>query len=732
MKSSLIALTLASSALNSVNAECPNACNGHGKCTSYDMCDCNRNWQANDCSERICQYGLAHVDTPKGDLNMNSQIDDAETILVENSFAYPFGTTERFPRMQDSDLLTIENSAHYYMECSNKGVCNRQTGTCECFPGYDGAACQRASCPGYPDSCSGHGVCKSIRQLASADYDNIYELWDRDTTMGCECDAGFFGPDCSQRQCKSEIDPLYFDDSSTVKTAVFDFAILSTAGDQSGFLNSMQDSETGKWAIVFYDAFGQKWQTKPLLAGAECDDVLRALGDLPNDVIPRMSDTMCTRTSRVASDPLADEWDNPQDNMHYARDRSISYKMAFWLLSSGLPALGNGGGGGPSSFDTAGNDFTGYIYRIYFRNNPGNFREPEINVHLDGSRPTLASQPDVNEELITKVWTDGQQGENIDYFGDHCDGVTVTLTTNAGVTSLTGLSDSEVKLLKACLGGSDFDSSNDRDIYNWDYGSADYPHLIKLVLTTADSQDGGLYAALHYDGTDFLLYNPVRPQDDTFTNNYEVYTTKGTLARTSDEAHAYFGFASRTIVTANAEYDESQGDSLYDGDISCEISDRNGDKLDHIEYCVNKSDIITFLNPNGIATPPYINLYTVKKIYTTRYTQNLTDGILADYFPTDFDYDSFQHFGRNIIETDLSTNWATNTGVYSAGLTTADPNMVANNLFFIYKFFPSSESSYTYVAPCANRGICNNENGLCECFGGYTGDGCQFQSSLAV
>jgi hypothetical protein len=47
------------------SAECANACNGHGKCTSYDMCICNRNWQAADCSERVCMFGLAHVDTPK-------------------------------------------------------------------------------------------------------------------------------------------------------------------------------------------------------------------------------------------------------------------------------------------------------------------------------------------------------------------------------------------------------------------------------------------------------------------------------------------------------------------------------------------------------------------------------------------------------------------------------------------------------------------------------------------
>ncbi len=52
-------------AVSRINAECANACNGHGKCTSFDMCICNRNWQAADCSERVCQFGLAHVDTPK-------------------------------------------------------------------------------------------------------------------------------------------------------------------------------------------------------------------------------------------------------------------------------------------------------------------------------------------------------------------------------------------------------------------------------------------------------------------------------------------------------------------------------------------------------------------------------------------------------------------------------------------------------------------------------------------
>jgi hypothetical protein len=36
----------------------------------------------------------------------------------------------------------IENAAHYYMECSNKGMCDRDSGLCECFGGYDGSSCQ--------------------------------------------------------------------------------------------------------------------------------------------------------------------------------------------------------------------------------------------------------------------------------------------------------------------------------------------------------------------------------------------------------------------------------------------------------------------------------------------------------------------------------------------------------------------------------------------------------------
>ena len=116
----ILAIFLVAGFISSVSGECANACNGHGKCTSYDMCICNRNWQANDCSERVCSFGLAHVDTPKGDLDMSGDISGPMTTVGENSAAYPYGTTEMFPQMEDSDHQVLSDSAHYYMECSNK------------------------------------------------------------------------------------------------------------------------------------------------------------------------------------------------------------------------------------------------------------------------------------------------------------------------------------------------------------------------------------------------------------------------------------------------------------------------------------------------------------------------------------------------------------------------------------------------------------------------------------
>lgn len=873
----LVAAVLAAFLAN-VNAECANACNGHGKCVGYDMCICNRNWQANDCSERVCMHGLAHVDTPKGDLDMSGDVIQPGTkVVADNSFQYPYGTTEQFPQMEDSDLSELTNSAHYYMECSNKGTCDRSSGECECFDGYDGVACQRASCPGYPNSCSGHGVCKSAKQLAEADNGNIYKLWNKDSTMGCECDSGYYGADCSEKNCKVGVDPLYLDDSSTIRYSVYDFATLTTAAT-ADFDDGHPTQGKGYWAIRFFDHTGEDWVTSPIVAGATCAAVKTALYDIPNDVIPAGT-LYCSRTARADRAMESSEtaygdvgeggWNSGMDHSgsnDAHNNTRINYRMSIWdayiyntagIKSQGDPLSKNTENGNniysplmwaPGSFtteaDAAGTGtgvgrgagghahLSGYIYRLKFYGNPGKLQQPEIITHLDGKRNSLMSttfnvgnsQPQITNAVITKVWTDGRNGEDVDYFADHCDGVTVSIKTDAltsgladknnvdntkvyelitGGVNANGNDAAQTALLKKCLGDSDATSTNNVGIYDWDEGDIDYPHLVKLVRTVTTYTDGGYYVAIIWNNSKFNMLNPFVPPDAVMSDTYEVYTTKGTLSRVSRLAQAHFGFGQKSVYTTHtAKADANAGkQENWDGDLSCEVGDNNGFRVTPSVYtqqltsvaqhgaittlgalisnaadngdaadvfindvvtewtydysvqpskrkatafyknCVNKTDIITFINSNVNLNAPNMNLYTVERLVKDKSTWSNSKrygagtgvigaaGAMSDT-PDQAEYDAARgmEFGTNVINIDIATNWGTDIGKDH----TADSTVLNTSPYYVYKFVPHADSNYQYVAECANRGICDGESGVCECFPGYTNDNCDTQSSIAL
>merc|ERR1711907_650834 len=135
----------------------------------------------------------------------------------------------------------------------------------------------------------------------------------------------------------------------------------------------------------------------------------------------------------------------------------------------------------------------------------------------------------------------------------------------------------EEDLLKKCLGDSDLTTTNNVEIHNWDYGSADYPHLIKLVRTVTTYTDGGYYVAIYWNGSKFVMVNPFTPPDAMTTDVYEVYTTKGTLARVSAKTQAYFGFGQKKVITTNTKrFGEEPG---WDGDVSCEVGANNGFRM---------------------------------------------------------------------------------------------------------------------------------------------------------
>jgi len=697
-----VALALA---LVGAAAECPNACSGHGSCQNYDMCQCYRNWQGADCSQRTCPFGLAHVDSPKGDLDSSADsLSGPTTVMIEHSNVYPYGTQEQFPNMSTTAGTVLADTAHYYMECSNKGICDRKTGECDCFEGYDGSSCQRASCP---NDCSGHGTCEHIKTLAAMDSGNIYDLWDAEMTMGCLCDAGYSGPDCSSKDCKYGIDPLYIDDEATARVEAVDYRIFT--GSYRG------DTVTkGTYALKFYDVFGEDYETEPLKIGDNCVDVRNALEGIPNTVIPKDS-VRC-----------------------FQRAQGLDYDH----------------------------------FSLTFRGNPGYLKQLAVDTYLDGDRSTIYSGLDYDPTV--HIFNRGMTGEFTDYFATQCRHAYVKVVANSytGVSELNsgykmeplGSTNMGFKLLKQCLGDSDGVVEDNVEVYDWDHGSLEvdtgktmmssYPHAVKLVqVDPFDDYAGGMYYLTWWEPNDqeFILANfPSNTTRDT-DNTYAVYTTDGVVERVIADSHMDKDFLASTTddlsagdygigeinqpSTTNRDdarvtaYFTAFSNVLYTSyDTACETANSN------IEPCLDKGDMLFVIdskyvtgnvfNPDGASVTTRVadqntvesgNLYTISKIYKEDPTE--TTFIREDRF-------------RIVLDKNLpfpGTTLSTVTGtVQYASMDNSTKTGVVN----LFKFSPATTGNYDFVTQCSNRGTC--DEGLCECFKGYTNDNCDTQSSLAV
>jgi len=731
-------------------AECPNACSTHGRCGAYDMCVCYRNWMANDCSQRVCQFGLAHVDTPMGDLDASGgPLSGPDTTVVVNDVVYPFGTTEQFPSGVDSDGMVVPNTAHYYRECSNKGTCDRASGDCTCFDGYGGSACQRATCPTSSSGvCSGHGTCETISTIAAWDNDNIYNLWDEHATMGCVCDGAYTGPDCSQRTCKVGPDPLYFDDAANVRVSNFTIQF---------YVNTAAKDIIGNYSIVFFDSYDEDWQTIPIDIDADCNVIIAALEGIPNGVIPTNS-VKCFR---------ADVSNSGTFTAKTYTDGQVTQTAGTYIKTR---------------------------YTVAFTQNFGRLKQPEINIYLDGTRPTLYTD-ETGSTLGYHVYPNGFIGEEDDLVPDECEGVLVTITKGINTVYydlITPGDAQQMKALKKCLGSSDGDGVSDvSDVYDWDHGTIQNPHLVKLIEATQESlalntpdllrdpslydypvsricdrtgfymekvdrmnvvatgmrenqgtnnvMDGtgwcanrnpaGFYAVIYWDsGASFKVFT--RPGVDYDSNTkFHIYTTKGYLQLVNPNAGVFTHTFPRDHV--DAQYAKNtHSRTLYlvnnsavadfKGQVDCETAPKGSfGSLD----CLNKDDYVMVLNTQMTekgykANPIYPNIYKVSKIFREEKKFRGTEGLVKQSPQNEV----ARH--QIILDYGMNTKYVQQTAGYDSGLT--DPNGPEG---LIFKFYPVAP--YNYVGECSNRGICDSASGVCSCFRGYTGDNCGIQNALS-
>merc|ERR1712072_430664 len=153
---------------------------------------------------------------------------------------------------------TEHDEAHFYRECANKGTCDRTTGTCNCFPGYEGEGCSRTSCP---SNCNGPGRCRTV-----ADEYPSYSAWDLHHTQMCSCDPGYSGPSCAQRSCPKGADPvLYALEVTNSVQGIFWRSfnkVGATAQAEQVFAKRMPS--TVHYTITFTDEYGDEHVTSLL------------------------------------------------------------------------------------------------------------------------------------------------------------------------------------------------------------------------------------------------------------------------------------------------------------------------------------------------------------------------------------------------------------------------------------------------------------------------------------
>ena len=682
-----------------------------------------------DCGERLCMAGISWVTTGKGDVNGDGDRHDATTYAPDQAFtgvALPFLRTQSNPGGDWESWPATFNTVggdegHFVMECANKGICDRDSGECDCFPGYEGAGCRRQTCH---EQCHEHGVCATVaKQAALSGLE--YKLWDATMSRACLCDPGYEGPVCEHRSCPLGDDPLTMDGQHS-ETQWVD--VYATGGALGGSVSLGLQTHTGETFVT------DPVPLAPLpYAGASAAALQAALRTLPwtmpaTTVTASACEEVIQGNVQIVSGVLSPGTNNGVATASRPLDSTLGYVrfpgVATDSLHSQILRLDNTGtlihDNGDPATTTDVDDATLHSvsepycvrFKVEFHDMSGDVPDLLVDTSLVTASMTHAACWDPSCGILSNVVTLLQGG------GAFLAGDTVAVRCGATVSPSTVVSATATEVT---LSGGVADCT------------ASPSNEVSLLVSDVSGRGQQTAAASGLTGIGHRVTDQLR------------------LAQTGFATDATFVFADTKSVTASCSYAsgtcsisksnqeillDSGGDAFYPYEavhVSCNNvpygtftvagtvapTSTSLVVLETIADCTAGTILVTLATNRIVTTADLTHVLGVGdwlSIDTFSPVQHSVDVVL---------YDPTSGLGRLLLSGDHDGN----EGCTAPDSDTCDESVTLPATGHAVQW---AGKGTTEANPCSDRGVCDYDSGECKCFPGYTGLSCDLQHAVAM